>query len=251
MISMFTPEDRNRLRDELIAAARADGRVTSAALTGSSALGAEDRWSDIDLALGVAAAVSTSQVIADWTDRMYRDHGAVHSVDVNWGDVLFRVFLLASTLQVDLAFWPAAEFGAIAPTFRLLFGTARERPGPPAPTAGGLIGMGWLYALHARSSIARDRVWQAEYMISGVRDQVLALACLRHGVPAVQARGIDSLPLETTAAVADSLVRSLDAAELRRAFLAVTNALVAEVERADADLAYRLAPPLRELARLE
>jgi hypothetical protein len=28
--------------------------------------------------------------------------------------------------------------------------------------------MGWLYALHARSSIARGRVWQAEYMISWV-----------------------------------------------------------------------------------
>jgi hypothetical protein len=107
--------------------------------------------------------------------------------------------------------------------------------------------MGWLYALHARSSIARGRVWQAEYMISGVRDQVLALACLRHGVPAVQARGIDSLPGEATATVTDSLVRSLDPAELRRAFVAVTDALVAEIERADAGLASRLATPLREL----
>src|SRR5262249_20322206 len=132
--------------------------------------------SDIDLALGVAAGADTPRVVADWTDRMYRDHGAVHHVDVNWGDALFRVFLLASTLQVDPAFWPQAEFGAIAPTFRLLFGTARERSGPPAPGAAGLIGMGWLHALHARSSIARGRAWQAEYMISGVRDQVLALA---------------------------------------------------------------------------
>ena len=31
-------------------------------------------------------------------------------------------------------------------------------------------------------------------MISGVRDQVLALACLRHGEAAVQGRGIDRLP---------------------------------------------------------
>jgi hypothetical protein len=246
---MFTPEDRNQLRDTLIAAARADGRVTSAALTGSTALEAEDRWSDIDLALGVAAEANRTQVAADWTDRMYRDHGAVHHVDVSWGGVLFRVFLLATTLQVDLAFWPEAEFGAIAPSFRLLFGTARERSGPPAPTAAGLIGMGWLYALHARSSIARGRVWQAEYMISGMRDQVLALTCLRHGVPAVQARGIDSLPPEATVAVAGSLVCSLEAVELRRAFIAVTDALVAEIERADPGLARRLGPPLRDLTR--
>jgi hypothetical protein len=243
----FTPEDRIRLRDELIAVARADARITSAALTGSAALGAEDRWSDIDLALGVAANADRGRVIADWTDHMYRECGAVHHTDVNWGATLFRVFLLGSTLQVDLAFWPAVEFGAIGPTFRLLFGTANERPAPPAPGAAGLIGMGWLYALHARASIARGRVWQAEYMISGMRDQVLALACLRHGVPAVQGRGIDSLPPEATAPVAGGLVRLLDDAELRRAFGVVTEALIAETERADHSLAGRLAGPLREL----
>jgi hypothetical protein len=37
-------------------------------------------------------------------------------------------------------------------------------------------------------------------MLSAVRDQVLALACLRHGVSAVEGRGIDSLLPETTAA---------------------------------------------------
>ena len=244
---MFTPEDRTRLRDALIAAARADPRITAAALTGSASAGAEDRWSDIDLALSVAGGADPGRVVADWTERMYREGGAVHHLDVYLGDTLFRVFLLANTLQVDLAFWPAAEFGATGPTFRLLFGTANERPARPPPTAAGLIGMGWLYALHARSSIARGRAWQAEYVVSGMRDQVLALACLRHGVPAVEGRGIDRLPPEATAAVAAGLVRSLDAAELRRAFGVVTEALIAEVERADAGLADRLAAPLREL----
>ena len=244
---MFTPEDRARLRDALIAAARADPRITGAALTGSASVGAEDRWSDIDLALSVAGGADAGRVVADWTERMYRDGGAVHHLDVYLGDTLFRVFLLANTLQVDLAFWPEAQFGAIGPTFRLLFGTANERPFRPPPAAAGLIGMGWLYALHARSSIARGRAWQAEYMVSGMRDQVLALACLRHGVPAVEGRGIDRLPPEATAAVAAGLVRSLDAAELRRAFGVVSEALLAEVGRADAGLAGRLSAPLKEL----
>ena len=65
-------------------------------------------------------------MVADWTARMYAEHGAVHHLDVTSGATLYRVFLLASTLQVDLAFAPAAEFRAIAPTFRLLFGTAAE-----------------------------------------------------------------------------------------------------------------------------
>lgn len=213
-----------------------------------AALGREDRWSDIDLALCVAADAGRAQVIADWTDRMYGEQGAVHHVDVYSGETLYRVFLLLSTLQVDISFWVPSQFGALGPSFRLLFGTAAMPSAAAAPTVSELIGMGWLYALHARSSIARGRVWQAEYMISGVRDQVLALACLRHDVPAVQGRGMDSLPRNVTAPIARALVASLDVAELKRAFAAVTEALLVETDRSDPGLADRLAEPLRDLA---
>lgn len=102
--ALFTPEDRSRLRDALIATAHADARITSAAVTGSGALGAEDRWSNIDLALGVAGEADSSRVVTDWTDQMYRTYGAVYHLDVFRENILYRVFLLASTLQVDLAF---------------------------------------------------------------------------------------------------------------------------------------------------
>jgi hypothetical protein len=67
---VFAPEEREQLRDTLISAARADERVTGAALTGSGSLGAEDRWSDVDLALGIAAGADIAAVIADWTHLM-------------------------------------------------------------------------------------------------------------------------------------------------------------------------------------
>jgi hypothetical protein len=245
---MFTPEDRSRLRDRLVAAAHDDPSITSAALTGSAALGAEDRWSDIDLALGVATGADHSHVVADWTDRMYREGRAVHHVDVYCGNILFRVFLLADTLQVDIAFWPASEFGAIGPTFRLLFGATGQPPLPPPPSAVQLVGMAWLYALHVRSSIARGRLWQAEYMVSGMRDHLLALACLRYGLPTADCRGVDRLPPKFREALAGSLVRALDPDELRRAFGVVTDALIAEVGRVDVGLLERLAGPLKELA---
>ena len=246
---MFTPEARTALRDTLIDAARRDERITGVALTGSASIDAEDRWSDIDIAFGVAASADRDALVAEWTERMYRDHDAVHHTDMMAGGALFRVFLRRDTLQVDIAFWPESEFGPIAPTFRLVSGKARERSGlPGAPSSGSLIGMAWLYALHARSSIARGKVWQAEYMISGVRDHALALACVRHGVPAVQGRGMDQLPAEVTAGFATALVRSLDGAELERAFRAVTESLIVEIGLADAGLAGRLTGVLRELA---
>jgi hypothetical protein len=245
---VFSVEDRAALRDALIDAARRDARISGVALTGSSSTGAEDRWSDVDLAFGVASGANRVALIAEWTERMYREHEAVHHTDVMAGAALFRVFLLRNTLQVDLAFWPESEFGPIASTFKLVSGTARERPAFPGPSAEPLIGMAWLHALHARSCIARGKSWQAEYMISGVRDHVLALACVRHGVPAVQGRGMDSLPADVTTPIAAALVRSLDAAELRRALASACDLLLVEIEAVDAALAARLSAPIREIA---
>ncbi|WP_053207708.1 nucleotidyltransferase domain-containing protein [Jiangella muralis] len=245
---MFTPDERSALRDELVAAARADHRIDGAALTGSAASGAEDDWSDIDLAFGLADGADQAAVIAGWTAVMYERHGAVAHLDSPRGSTIYRVFLLANTLQVDIAFAPAAEFGAIAPTFRLLFGAARDVPAATPPAAGGLVGMGWLYALHARSSIERGRGWQALSMIDGLRDQVVALACLRHDLPAHQGRGVDALPEAVTASLAGSLVGALDDPTLRRAFAVATEALLAEARHVDPVLADRLTAPLRALA---
>lgn len=68
---MFTSEERERLRDGLVSAAKADPRIIGAALAGSNAHGREDRWSDIDLALSLDADADHTEVVADWTDRMY------------------------------------------------------------------------------------------------------------------------------------------------------------------------------------
>lgn len=247
---MFTPSERTTLRDSLLSAARHDPRITAAALTGSASVDAEDAFSDIDLAFAVSAGADRESVIADWTARMYADHGALHHMDVAARGALFRVFLLSSTLQVDIAFWPEAEFGATGPTFRLVFGKAQDRPHAPAPTFESLVGTAWLYALHARSCIARGRVCQAEYIISGMRDQVFALACRRLDLPAVQARGVDRLPADMLRSMEDGLVRSLDAQELARAFRVVMDSLLVEIAAVNADLAARLSPALEELARV-
>jgi hypothetical protein len=244
---IFTPEQRELLRKQLVSAAEKDPRISAAAHTGSTATGREDRWSDIDLALCLDPGGNVDQIVSDWTNSMYRDHEAVAHCDVMRDTTLFRVFLLKNTLQVDIAFWRAADFGARGPTFKLIFGTASSPRPAPKPSSNELIGMAWLYALHVRSSVARGRVWQAEYMLSGMRDNVLALACLRHGLLAHQGRGLDDLPQDIKDAGVPCLVRSLDTAELQRVFGATTRLLLNEIHQADADLATRLEGPLTAL----
>ncbi len=245
---IFTAEDRTHLRDDLLAFASDDHRITGAAVTGSAADLKEDQWSDVDLAFGVSAASNLPGVLADWTAHMYDRHRALHHFDVIAGAWTYRVFLLPSTLQVDLAFVVETEFRALAPTFRLILGKANEPIHPSPPQIEAVIGMAWLYALHARSCIARRRLWQAEYMISGVRDNVLALTCVRHGLSVVHGRGLDLLPSEVTAQFEDSLVRRVSVVELRRAFLIVINLLVDEIRRTDDRLAERLQAALTTLS---
>lgn len=244
---MFTPQVRASLRSDLVEFARQDARIAAGAITGSVAAGREDEWSDVDLAFGVADAAEMPNVLADWTARMYQRHSAIHHFDVKAGAWIYRVFLLASTLQVDLAFVSASEFRALAPTFRLLFGQANEaRHGAP-PSLDDLIGMGLLYALHARSSIARGRIWQAEFMISCLRDNALSLACIRHGLPTSHRRGYDQLPGTVIAQFEESLVRSLEPVQLARALRATAQAFSIELAHADTQLAKRLEPILTSL----
>jgi hypothetical protein len=244
---VYTSDQRETLRSTLIAAARQDARISGAAVTGSAAGGAEDQWSDIDLAFGIGDAGTMLAAVADWTERMYREHGAVHHFDVNIGAWIYRVFLLHIGLQVDLAFAPASEFGARAHTFRLQFGVAVERAHASPPTPSELIGLAWLYALHARASIGRGKLWQGEYMISHMRDQVLALACVRHGLSAVEGRGMDRLPPSVTEPLQRALVGRLDQATLVHAFRAATDALIEEIGYADAHLAARLKGALLQM----
>ena len=244
---MYTPEDREAVRADLIAAARADPRVGGAALTGSASIGHEDRWSDIDLAFGIVEATQIAPAIADVTGRMYERHRAVHHVDVRSGTWIYRVFLLANSLQVDVAFAPQADFAAKAPTFRLLFGAAAEPRRSERRTSEELLAYAWLYGLHVRSAIARGKLWQAEYLVSAARDSLLAAACLRHGVPSVEGRGMDQLPPDVTEPLRGALVTRLDAGEIARAFDVVIERLVAEARANDAALASRLEPALLDL----
>src|SRR5438270_6094613 len=104
--AVFTPEEREALRAELIDRARGDPRISGAAITGSGSVGGLDRWSDIDLGFGVREASDLRPALDDFTDYMRREQRALDTLDVVRDPWIYRVFLLPNTLQVDLAFAP-------------------------------------------------------------------------------------------------------------------------------------------------
>src|SRR6266536_5059924 len=203
--TMFTAEQRDHVRQRVLALAQSYPRAISGALTGSMAFGGGDRWSDIDVAFGIAEGITPEAVLDDWTAVFAREWGVLDHFDLPFGSSVYRVFLLPSGLEVDVAATPAEDFGARGPQFRALFGPTQQLLATPQPSASSLIGLSWHHVLHARASIERHRLWQAEYWISAIRDHTLSLACLRLGENARERRGVDRLPSTVTDPLADTL----------------------------------------------
>lgn len=245
--AVFSVEDRERVHDRMLEIAASDRRVVSGAVLGSLAFGTGDRWSDLDLMFAVADDMPVAGVLADWTTRVVDEFDAVHLFDLPVATTIYRVFVLPGCLQFDLSFAPASQFGAAGPKFRLLFGSAIEKPYTPNPTPHDLFGLAVHHLLRARFCIERARYWQAEYWISGARDYALALACLRRGLSAHQGRGIDDLPADVLDGLSGALVRSLERDELVLALSSTIEALIRESSDIP-ELALRVEPQLRELA---
>jgi hypothetical protein len=210
MPSMFSVEQRDRVRDHVLEMGASDDRVVAGAVVGGLADGGGDRWSDLDLTFGVAESVSVDEVLADWTVDLVRSFDAVHLFDLPSDAAIYRVFLLPGCLQVDLSFAPAPDFGARGPKFTLLFGNAVERPYVPQPSPHDLFGLAEHHAVRARFCIERGRSWQAEHWIAGIRDNALSLACRRRGLDARHGRSFDDLPADVLDAFGASLVRSME-----------------------------------------
>jgi hypothetical protein len=225
---VYTVEDRDATRDYILQLADTDDRVVAAAVVGSLALGGGDRWADLDLTFGVSDDAPIADVLNDWTQRMVNDRDAVLLFDLPSGDIIYRVFLLPGGLQVDLSFMPGSRFGAGGPRFRLLFGETHERPSAVPPPLAELFGWAVAYARDARACIERGRWWQAQHCISAIRDNALAIACVRRNLPARFGRGYDDLPEDVLSTFQPTLGSPLTRDALNLALATVVEGLLHE-----------------------
>jgi hypothetical protein len=106
---VFSAEEREAVWRRLLQLAEGDGHVVAAAEVGSRVVGADDRWSDLDLTLGVDGA-TVEAVLDEWTRQLADEFEAVPLVDLARGASTYRVFLLPDELQIDVSATPADQF---------------------------------------------------------------------------------------------------------------------------------------------
>src|SRR5258705_13487090 len=85
---VFTVEQRDALRDRMLALAQDDNRVVAGAAVGSLALGGGDHHSDLDLTFAVADDVPIAEVLDDWTRTLGDELDAVPLVDLERGPTI-------------------------------------------------------------------------------------------------------------------------------------------------------------------
>jgi hypothetical protein len=243
---MFTVEERDRVREHVLELARGDARVEAGAEVGSLALGGGDRWSDLDLTFGIRDGLAVTEILDDWTSDLASRFDAVHLFDLVAGPAVYRVFLLADHLQLDVSVAPTSKFRSTSPRFKQLFGRANEPEYSRPPSREYTLGWAVLWARHARICIEREHWWQAEYCITHLRYHGMELACLRQHLPASYGKGLDRLPAEDREAFEGAIVRSLGRDELLRGLTAGVKGLLRECELGDDD--GRIRQRLRELA---
>lgn len=110
--------------------------------------------------------------------------------------------------------------------------------------------MGWLYALHARSAIARGNLWQAVMMLDDLRNQVITLMCLRLDLNAWHGRDADQLSDEDQQCLLQSRANTITADSLEDSLVALSALLLTEIEWHDANRAEQLRAPFADLSSL-
>lgn len=212
---MFSIDERGSLRRRIIDRAMDDPQVSACALLGSGARGDEDAWSDIDLALQLEEGPDLEVAADRWTTWLGTIAAVADTLTIRASGALYRVFLLSNSMQVDLSFWPHETLRSTGGAIRPIFGTIRVSDVRPAD-AQAYVRMGWLYALHARSAIARGHSWQADMMLAELRNQIIALACHRTGLDPAEGRDAHRLSAELSARLLAARASNLDAYEQAR-----------------------------------
>jgi predicted nucleotidyltransferase len=218
-VSMFTVEEREAVFDAIIALVSEHRSIVGAAVVGSLADPSSDRFSDIDLTFAVKDGIDLTSVLDDLTEQLRVMTAIDVLFDLPFGPTLYRVLLFPAELQVDLSVTAASAFARRGPNFRLLFGTATMPVELPAQPLSVIAGYAVHHALHASTSIERDRYAQAAYWIGELRNEALHLAMSSIGADPSQARGAHLLPAEVLLQAERTLSASFQKTELKRALV--------------------------------
>ncbi|MBS4103185.1 hypothetical protein [Tsukamurella paurometabola] len=233
---MFTAMQRQEVGNRLIAAAEKTDGVTAGAIVGAAATGALDAVAGIELMLAAAPDSGTADLPVRWTEKMYREFGALHHTVDPFG----TVYLFPDLLTARIAIVPASRFGPRpGEPFQQVFGPVapQDAGGAGLPDA---VGPAWLAAIRTRAALHRGDGRAASLALDDLRSALIVLAGARTGAPPGYLEPADRDRIRATE------TGSRDAGTVAKAFSVAVQLLDAELQAAAPVLADAVALPLLE-----
>lgn len=262
MSIIFTPQDRARVLDLLLAQLAQDERIAAALVVGSGAHGFLDEHSDIDLAAVVADGVVVREVWDDWRQRAGELLTVWACSEVTYNpESYLLVLMVEGYLEVDLGFIGPAEVVAKRARWRVAFDRTgrveasmrqswegRPTPDPQAFLSRRLDGI-WHYLIRAVVALQRGQQWSAVHELEVIRTCAIELACLRCGLDSRHFRAVNGLPEGTLALLEQTLPADTSPTMIARALRAAAHVFFSEaqaLEGTDSGEAARLGRLMRD-----
>ena len=242
MSTVFTPMDRARVLDLLLAQLAQDERIAATIVVGSGAHGFLDERSDIDLAAVVADGRVVREVWDDWRRRVRGLLTIWGCSEVTYNSESYLLALMVEGyLEVDLGFIGMAGVVAKRAEWRVAFdrtgyveATMRQSwEGRPAHDPKTFLSRHldiWHYLIRAVVALQRGQQWAAVHELEVIRTRAIELACLRCRLDSRHFRAVNALPEGTLALLEKTLPADTSQATIARAIRAAADAFFSEAK---------------------
>ena len=227
--SFYSPEYRQSMLDQVLAALQADERIIGVIIVGSGAVGFDDDYSDIDLCI-VCPDDQTLSIYQDWRERFETLLPVIGCSPVTYGpNSHLYALLLDGFLELDAGFISLGSLAAKRERWKVVFDRSGEIGEIMArtwesrlPTDLGheylrrVEGI-WHHVLHVGSALQRGQPWKALHYLETIRNRTMELAGLRLGLEMGHFRDADRLPEKLLVELRETMPTQIEDSEIIRA----------------------------------
>ena len=255
--ALFSPGQRQQVLDRVLAALETDERIAGVLVVGSDAVGFDDRYSDIDLSVVIAAEDQVLLAFREWRSRIERLLPVIHCLEAIYGpNNYLHGFLLEGFLEVDIGFVSFANLVARRERWKLAFDRSGKIEGimqsswqnrPQRDLRAGYfrrLDSVWHYITHVVIALKRNQPWKAMNYLEVIRNRTIELAGLRLGLDTGHFRQVDQMPAEFLSDLQKALISSTDHADILRALKMAAACFFREAQALDEMLGLNTARPL-------
>jgi predicted nucleotidyltransferase len=260
--SLFTPEERQRVLENLLNALQTDNRIAGVLIVGSSAVGFEDIYSDIDLSVVVSEKKNVFPVFSEWREKITKLFPVIHCFEATFGPNNFlHGFLLDGFLELDIGFLCLANLSAKRERWKVAFDhsgriedimqSSWENKPQQDIQADYLsrINSIWHYITHVIIALKRGQPWRAFHYLEVIRNRTIEVAGLRRGLDTGHFRQVDQMPENLLSELQQTLVSNLDAGDIMAALKVATTCFFNEARALDETLKLNVATELETKMR--